>query len=270
MPQVVRDRTVGWLAILLGAALAFCVQVLAPVGVPLYDGVAIQEPYRYLHPTGDQPGSPSSFSSTPQVDGSTSPELQAFTAEQPPQVQLVMLSDALVLTPGATSLKVGIAPIEPPAVAAGGVIAGNVYRISVTDQSGTPLAIRPCAGCISLVMRGPEGIGDARLQRFADGAWTDVDTIHAGVLGQYATNPKAFGDYAVVAGGPGGGGEEGDTGALLQTFLVAGGAGVILLLIVAAVLLRRRQEPAPVAPRPRPIPSKRKRPPKPPTGRSDR
>ena len=38
-----------------------------------------------------------------------------------------------------------------------GPILGNAYRFSVTDQSGSELDITPCDGCVSLVLRAPEG-----------------------------------------------------------------------------------------------------------------
>lgn len=274
------DRAIGWLAILAGAVIAFGLQVLAPVGVPLYDGVAVQEPYRYLHPTGDQPGTPSSFSSSPAVAGGTSPQVVAATTEVPPQAQLVVLPDGLVLTPGATALRVSIAPVDPPAGPAAGQIAGNVYRFSVTDQSGTPLAIKPCEGCISLVMRAPEDIvGEARLQRHAEGIWSDVETVHAGIVGMYSTNPTVLGDYAIVTGtGPGSVPGADPIDARLLVLAVAVG-GVVVILGVAAVaglIARRRRAaaaPAPVAPSPehrsRAVPSKRKRPNRPPPGSPD-
>ncbi len=271
---------IGWLAVVAGTLLAFGLQVVNPVGVPLYDGVAVQEPYRFLHPTGDQPGSPTSFSTTVPVTGAESPQVTAPTLESPPQAQLVALPGAFTLAAGATSLIVAITPVEPPAVAAAGQIAGNVYRFSIVDQDGAAVAVRACEGCISLVMRGPEDMtGEARLQRFADSTWTDIETIHAGIVGMYATNPKALGDYAIVTGGisgpTGGPGESPlpDLGSepALEGVVVAGGAVVILvLLFVAALMLRRR--PVPVAPtsRTRPVPSKRRRPPKPPSGGPDR
>ena len=246
-------------------------QVLAPVGIPLYDGVAVQEPYRFLHPTGDEVGSPSSFEATIDVAEGKSPEVQAFTAESPPQLQLILLRDALVLPPGATAVKVTIAPIEAPATAADGQIAGNVYRVSVTDQSGAPLALRSCAGCASMVLRAPDGIGPARIERFSNGAWAEVETIHAGVLGQYATNPKTFGDYAVVTGGPGGGEATGDGGGLGPTALIVGGGLtiVVILVIAAALAMRTRNAPPPPLPRSRAIPTKRKPRPKPRSGRPE-
>lgn len=282
-PSVLRpsDRLIGWLAVLVGATAAFGIQVVSPVGVPLYDGVVVQEPYRFLHPTGDQPGSPTSFASSVEaVAGGDSPQVIAPTTESPPQAQLVALPGAFTLPPGVTRLSVSVAAVEPPAVAPDGQIAGNVYRFSVAVETGTPLAIKPCEGCISLVMRAPEDLaGEARLQRYANGAWTNVETVHAGTVGMYSTNPTALGDYAIVtgsdggpSGGPGGGPSPGPSGAgepgsglALESYIVAGGAAVILaLLFVAALLLRRRPAPIPQPSRTRPVPSKRKRTPKPP------
>jgi hypothetical protein len=276
------DRGVGWLAVAAGAVLVLAVQVLAPVGVPLYDGVAVQEPYRFLHPSGDQPGSPSSFSATVQVTGPDSPQVTAPTTESPPQAQLIALPGAFTLPAGATSLSVSVTPVEAPPVPAGGEIAGNVYRFTIVDQAGAPVVINACEGCISLVMRAPESLtGAARLQRFADGAWTDIETVHAGILGMYATNPTALGDYAVVTGGDGGPGTPGpgepgvddpsERGLGIESYIVAGGAVVILVLFfVAALVLRRRPSPLPEAPRSRAVPSKRKRPPRPPDRSDDR
>ena len=272
------DRLIGWLAVLVGTALALGLQVVNPVGVPLYDGVAVQEPYRFLHPTGDQPGSPASFTATLQVAGAESPQVTAPTTETPPQAQLIALPGAFTLPPGATSLGVSVSPVDPPAGAPGGQIAGNVYRFAVVDQNGTPVAIEPCDGCISLVLRAPEDMtGAARLQRHADGAWTDIETVHAAMLGMYSTNPTALGDYAIVTGGSGspgatpGEGSGFERGLAFESYVVAGAAAVILVaLFVAALVLRRRPGPLAEPSRTRPVPSKRRRPTKPPSGRPDR
>ena len=265
------DLVIGVLTIIVGAALAVGAQVLGPVGVPLYDGVAVQEPYRFLHPAGLEPGGPSSYTKTVDVAGGTSPQIAAPTTESPPQAQLIVLTGGLALPPGTTSLDVSITPVDPPAVAPGGQIAGNVYRFTITDQAGTPVAIKSCSGCASLVLRAPENTGASRLQHFANGAWTDVETVHAGIAGMYSTNPIALGDYAVVTGAAGGNGDGGDGegGLSLDSYLVAGGAAVILvLLFVGALVARRRPDVAP-APRARAIPSKRKRPNKPPPRRPE-
>jgi hypothetical protein len=247
------DRRLGWLAIIAGGFVVLAVQVAEPVGVPLYDGVVIQEPYRYLHPSGDQAGSPASYSGETAVTTDTSPIFSAYTSENPPQAQLISQRGAFTLTQGATKVVVAITAVEPPAAPNGRSIAGNVYRFSVTDQAGTPLEVRACEACLTLRMRAPETTGEAVLSRYADGAWQDVETIHEGVGGTYVTNVLALGDYAVIEGGadqPGG----------LSPIVLVGGAAVVLLLLVGAFLLFRvRQAPPEPEPAPRTrIPSKRK------------
>jgi hypothetical protein len=250
------------LLIALGGGLVLAVQAVAPAGVALYDGVFVQEPYRYLHPTGDQEGSPSSFSESFTVSGEQSPQIIAATSESPPQAQLVALEGALALPAGTTSVDVSITPVDPQAAPTDGQISGNVYRVAVADQSGMPVTLTPCEGCISFLLRAADTTASARLQRFANGAWADADGVHAG--GLYTTNLTTFGDYALVteAAAP--------AGLPIENLVVAGAAGVILLLLFAAALIRRAQPSAPAQPRSRAIPSKRKRPPKPPTGRTDR
>ena len=255
-------RLAGVALLVAATGLAFTVQVLAPAGVPLFDGQPVTEPYRYLHPSGSQPGDPTSYAADLPLTGSESPPVPAATTESPPQAQVIAQQGAFVLATGSTGLRVTITPIDPPSAAPGGQIAGNVYRFTVTDQAGKPLAIKACEGCISLVLRAPDGTGNARLQRFAGGAWSDVETFHAGGAGLYATNPLVLGDYAIVTGGSGvdGSGDGTILGLDFVQVLIAGGAAVILLLLFAAALLIRRRDPAPVPAPTRSIPSKRSKP----------
>lgn len=260
-----RQRTAGIAALIAGTALAFVVQLLAPVGVPLYDGQPVTEPYRYLHPSGDQTGDPTSFSSDFALKAGDSPPVPAFTAEQPPQAQLVAQQGAFVVGAGATGIKVTITPIDAQVLPADGTIAGNVYRFSVTDQAGTALSIRTCDGCITIALRAPDGVSDGKLERLSGGAWVDVATSHA--AGVYNTNPVALGDYAIVTGSggsAGAGGDGGERGLLFglpfDQVVVAGGASVVLVLLFAAALLVRGRRSAPAPVRGRSIPSKRKKP----------
>ena len=266
-------RRVGWLSILAGAGLALCVQVLAPVGVPLYDGVVVQEPYRYLHPAAGQPGDPASANVTGAIVGSVSPTIVAATSESPPQAQLIAQQGAFEVPSVATSVNASVTPIEPPPPPPEGKIVGNVYRFSVTDDSDNPLSPKPCEGCRSLVLRSPENAGDARIMRYAAGAWSQVETLHG--LGLYSTNPTALGDYALIEG-PGAGGL--DDPADFTLLVIGGGIAVIFFAVIGFMLLRsgspppeagrgRAGQPGSGA-RPGRIPAKRRGPKRPPSGRS--
>jgi hypothetical protein len=265
----VTRRRVGWLSILAGAGLALAAQVLSPVGVPLYDGVPVQEPYRYLNPVAGQPGDPTSGSDTADIVGGVSPEIVAPTTEQPPQAQLIAQRGAFEVPAGATTVNASVTPIEPPPPPAVGGIIGNVYRFSVTDDAGNPLPPKPCDGCRSLVLRAPENSVNAKIMRFGAGAWADVTTLHG--LGLYSVNPDALGDYALIeapGAGPG----------LDLTLIVLGGAiGLIFVAFIALMFLRARPLPPPVAGTgrresggsvPSRVPSKRRGPKRPPSGRS--
>jgi hypothetical protein len=269
----------GWLVVLAGAALVLAVQVAAPVGMPLYDGVVVQEPYRYLHPTAGHPGSPTSGTDTEQVTEATSPILVVNTLENPPQAQLIAQAGAFELSPGTTSLQASVTPIEPPPAPAGGTIAGNVYRFVVTDEADNPVKLTTCEGCRSLILRGIDASLEGTIERYADGAWIAVKTTPANLVG-FQVNPDVLGDYAVIVGGQS---QPVDGGASLGLDPIVIVIGALIVLLVAASLFlffKVRQAPASGVPPSRGgsrdgprtrIPSKRKPPrPPPPPGRSNR
>jgi hypothetical protein len=265
-----RERALGWLAVLIGLGLALAVQARMPVGAPLYDGVVVAEPYRYLQPTSaDQSRDPTSASSTEDVAGNTSPVFAIATTEQPPQAQLIAQSDAFQLPPGTTTLQISIKPVPPEAQPTAGSIAGNVYRVAIANQSGAPVTPKSCDACLSLVLRTPPEVTEGTVAHLENGAWVEIATFHAGAVAMFQANAKTLGDFAVIAGsgaGPGGG-----SGGLDP--LLFGGIALALFFAAVAGLFwyRRRPPPVPVARlgtgRGR-IPSKRKAPRRPPSGRS--
>jgi hypothetical protein len=266
---VTRHRALGWLTVLAGVALAVAIQARAPVGVPLYDGQPIVETYRYLHPTSAQRGNPTSASSTKAVDGAKTPVFAVATQEQPPQAQMVAQEDAFELPAGTTELDISIKPVDPTAAPTAGTIAGNVYRFAVTTASGQALAAKTCDTCRTIVIRAPENVTDGTIGRFDDGAWVDVPTLHAGIAGMFQANAPTMGDYAILVRGGSGG--DGGPGGLDP--LVFGGIALALFFAAVAGLFWYRRRPAPVpvarlgADRGR-VPSKRKGPRRPPSGRS--
>src|SRR6202008_1664103 len=91
-------------------------QFTAPFrSLPLYDGVIVQEPYRYLAPSSGQAGSPTSYAGTQPIHGATSPAFVAATTESPPQAQLIAPAGAFVVPAGVTALSISIQPVAVPA-----------------------------------------------------------------------------------------------------------------------------------------------------------
>jgi hypothetical protein len=173
-------------------------QAVRPVELPLFDGVVVVDPYRYLSPPPGGDGSPTSAKATLPIKGGKSPGFAVYTSETPPQAELLAKGGELALGPGTTSLTVAIDPIPPPAGGSADAIAGNVYRVAIVDQSGTALGL--AAGqTITLALRGPAGVAvHATIARFSDGSWQPVSTAPSGLQDLFITNADGFGDYAVL------------------------------------------------------------------------
>jgi hypothetical protein len=239
-----------------GLAVIAAAQLVAPRGTPpLYDGVVVQDPYRYLAPGPGQGGTPTSFRSSPAIQGPTSPQVVAATTESPPQAQLIAEPDAFVLPPGAAALTVSIDPVAAPAPPPAAAIVGNVYRIAVADQSGTALPVSPGA-LPTLILRAPEGVLTATIWRFGGATWQELTTEPAGQPGMFITNVTGLGDFALI-GSPGGGPPGID-----PKLIVLGAVPALLTVVVLGALMwwrRRRPKAVPRAPgRGRPQPSTRR------------
>ena len=252
------DGRLGLAALAAGLAIALAAQLSQPVGRPLYDGVVPAEPYRYLDPPQGLPGSPTSFTAEASVKRGTSPSITAATTENPPQAQIIALEGTFAVPSGATTLLVSIVPVQPPSVAPQGRISGNVYRISVADPAGNPVGMNP-GKTPTLAMRSAGAAANGAVARFANGAWTVLQTEHAANLGLYSAEPDSLGDFAVVDLAAGG------LDPATIVLLSAGGLlGLLLVAYALRVMARRREAARQAAARGRGrIPSKR-RPPRPP------
>jgi len=239
-----------------GLAVIGAAQIASPLGSPpLYDGVVPQEPYRYLVPGTNQAGTPTSYHGSVPVTGSTSPPFVAATTENPPQAQLIAPAGAFVLPPGVTSLFVSIAPVPAATSPPSGVIAGNVYRVSVVDQAGAGLSIDP-ATMPTISLRTPTGVSSATVSQSIGGVWHGLPTGQGGQPGTFLANVTELGDFTVIAQDQGPGG-------LDSTILILGAATTLLFAVAIGVVLlwsrsRRRNPVVPATPV-RPRPSKRRR-----------
>jgi len=192
---------IGGLTAGAGVLLLIAATRLAPVWhAPLFDGVVIEDPYRYLDPPPGKPGSPTSVSETLALDQGESPQLYSGTLETPPQAQMISDRDAFQLPSGTTSIKASIAPIKPPAPVAEGRISGNVYRFSVVNQAGTNLSLLP-GTTITVVLRAPNNVANGTIIHFNGTSWDKVPTDNGGLVDLYATNATELGDYAVLVTG---------------------------------------------------------------------
>jgi hypothetical protein len=173
-------------------------QVVRPVEVPLFDGVVVVDPYRYLSPPPGGDGSPTSAKATLPTEEGKSPSFAVYTSEMPPQAELLAKGGELDTGPGSTSVTVTIDPIPPPASSSQETIAGNVYRIKIVDQSGAAIPIVP-GQTITLAVRGPAGTTvHAAIARFHAGAWQRLPTGPSGLQDLFLSNVDAFGDFALL------------------------------------------------------------------------
>jgi len=191
------DRTAGSI---LAAGLLLMVLVQLPMrhlATALYDGVVTEDPYRYLRPPSGALGNPSSATVTGQVSGGSVSQMFAATSEVPPQAQVIAEQGALVLPGGATSVTLSIEPVAPASLPTSGRLAGNVYRILVTDQAGAPVTIRP-GSLVTLVLRGDRPPTNGTIAQYVAGSWEAVPSDAGGLPDLFSTNITSFGDFAVI------------------------------------------------------------------------
>jgi len=195
----VRDRLTWALGVLVvGLVLTAVAQAVAPVAFPLFDGVVVSDPYRYLVPPPGEEGSPTSAATTIAIAGGVSPAFAVYTNETPPQAEVLAHGGELAIATDSSAVKVTIDPIPLPSSASGGTVAGNAYRFSVSDQTGAALAFLP-GQSVTLAMRGPAGISaSATIARLVDGAWQALPTEPSGLQDLFLTNASAFGDFALL------------------------------------------------------------------------
>jgi len=195
-----RRRESG-LTLAIGLLLLIVAGRAAPVGQPpLYDGLVIEDPYRYLSPPAGGTGSPTSASDTADVQGGTSPLVYSGTLENPPQAQLIADAGAFGLPAGTASVVTTIRPIAPPAPVPVGTLAGNVYEIRVANESGIDMTIQS-GKTVTVVLRAPNGVTNGTLYRYSDNAWVALETTNGGLPDLFATNATRLGDFAVVVMG---------------------------------------------------------------------
>jgi hypothetical protein len=199
---VIRRPQAGWIALVAGVLMLVAAARLSPTWhPPLYDGVVIEDPYRFLAPPAGKPGDPTSVSDTLALDEGVAPQLYSGTLETPPQAQMITDRDAFQLPSGTTSIKASIQPVKPPAPVPEGRISGNVYRFSIVNQAGADLTLHP-GTTVTVVLRAPNGVANGTIIHFNGTSWDKVPTDNGGLPDIYSANPMELGDFAVLVTGP--------------------------------------------------------------------
>jgi hypothetical protein len=185
------------LAVISGLAIVVVVQRVAPIArPPLFDGVVVAEPYRWLMPPPGLPGGAKSGSDTEPAAGG----FASVTPETPPQAQVIADIGSLDLPRGTTSITVSLEPVAPPAVQpADGVIAGNVYRIRVINQRGASIGVKT-GSQLTMLFRGPPNLTSAKVETFDGSQWQPLaQTDPAGIPDMFTTLVSSLGEFALVA-----------------------------------------------------------------------
>jgi hypothetical protein len=190
-----------------GLLVAAASQLIAPLpGPPLYDGVVPTEAYRWLSPPPGEHGGAEGATAVVPVTGGQSPLITLSTTEVPPQAQVFAAPGALTMPPSTSSLSVEIQPVAvdvgtaPPADAH---IAGNVYRITITTQTGV-LVTAPAATEVTVILRSPDATAtEGTVVQLVAGAWVPIKTDAEGSAASFVAIVTTFGDFALLEPGPG-------------------------------------------------------------------
>jgi len=197
------DRRLGLAVIGLGIVLIGLAQRMAPITEPpLYDGVYVPLPYAWLIPPAGAKGGATGKTGSVGVDGKANRLIAIATPELDPQAQLLATSGALVMPAGTTLVKFSIEPVLPQTLPSDGHIDGNVYRISVTNEAGTPLSA-PASALVTVVLVSPHSDPDRTMELDTGQGWQKLTTQNQGP-GVWLAVVTSFGDFAMVAPGASG------------------------------------------------------------------
>jgi hypothetical protein len=190
------SRLLVALALLAGLGLIWVGQELSPpISAPLFDGVFVEESYRYVDPPPGAAGDPFPAQVTQAVTGGSVPLLALATAEVPPQAQIVAQADALEITSAVSSIAVSIAP----SASSDPRVSGNVYTITATDQAGSALQLKPSV-LVTVVLRAPQPGPNVQIGRLDGQRWVALPTDRSSILDILSANVEQLGAFAVLVG----------------------------------------------------------------------
>jgi hypothetical protein len=198
------ERRQGLAVLLLGLALIVWVQGAGRVmPAPLFDGLILSEPYRYLDPPVGGAGSPTRLESTRTIPARPRGRRLVFgyTREYPPQAQWFAVRRDIAFPTRARTFTMVIEPVEPPGAPETGYLVGNAYRFALTDERGRPIRPRPTKR-FTIAIRAPVAVDPATIAVFRDGRWQPLKTSFSGLPDTYLADVTSFGTFAIVSPNP--------------------------------------------------------------------
>jgi hypothetical protein len=130
---------------LAGAALVVA-WLVAPAGVPLYDGVGFpDEAYRYVQPPPGYKATPAptdAVGRTPATSGVSRKNVQILSGETGPQVVVYVPGSDLIGPDTATAFELRATPVAPGGTLPDGAMDGNIYRVQATATPPGPVRLR--------------------------------------------------------------------------------------------------------------------------------
>jgi hypothetical protein len=133
-----KSHRLAALALICGLVVVAIAQRLAPVGgPPLYDGVVVADPYKWLSPPPGLSGGAQSVVQSIPLAGGQDGEIAIGTLEVPPQAQVIADFGSLDLPAGTTTITVSVAPVPVPDVQPPKV---SLRAMSICSRSPTSAA----------------------------------------------------------------------------------------------------------------------------------
>lgn len=205
---------------------------------PVFDGVGFpDEPYRFVvKPAGAaDTKAPTTATGSAAVSEGTVGAIHASSAEQAPQVNILVPIGRLHAPSGTTRVVVNATPVRPQAPPEHAYLWSNVYDIeapggSITLSDASPLA--------TITLRAATGQRPLpTIERYADGGWTKLETVPAGSDVYQAPLP-ALGRYAVIGSTKLGGGKAPAS----KTGIIVSVVAVIVVIGLFVIGARRRSK----------------------------
>jgi hypothetical protein len=242
-PRPVRLVVIGLAVLGLGWLLA---PRFAP---PVYDGVGFpDEPYRFVVRPSDAQTTktPTTATRLVPVTRGTAGAASLASAEQAPQVAVLIPTGRLQAPAGTRQISMLAKPVRPITAPSGSYLWSNVYDVTATDsrvrlKDGNPPA--------TITLRAASAQRPyPSVEYYTKGTWTAVKTVPVGRDIYQATLPT-LGAYAVVGSKPLVVGAKAGTGSTSRTGIIifVAAVAVVIVLIVLGILRRRRrllEEPA--------------------------